>query len=133
MSAARILDMKGHLVFSVGETAPLTAVVDALATHGIGALVVTDASHDPVGIISERDVIRTIARDVNAMKRTASDVMTRHVLTCSPGETAADLAARMSKAGIRHLPVESSGQIVGLVSARDVMGRHAEARSGAEG
>lgn len=121
MTVARILDMKGHLVFSIGETAPIQSVIDALATHAIGALLVTNASHEPVGIISERDVIRLLARDGNAMKKSASDIMTRHVLTCSPEDTQADVAKRMSKAGVRHLPVKYAGELIGLVSARDVL------------
>lgn len=123
MTVARILDMKGHLVFSIGEDASLKSVIDALASHGIGSLVVTNAQHDAVGIISERDVIRSLSRDVNAMKKTAADIMTRHVLTCSPEDTAAEVTERMSRAGIRHLPVKSAGEIVGLISARDLLDR----------
>ena len=126
MSVARILDMKGHLVFSVGDSAPLSTVVDALAKHGIGVVVVTDSSHQPVGIISERDIIRSLSQDINVMKKKASDVMTHHVLTCAPNESSATVSERMARAGVRHLPVEQAGKIIGLISARDILAHRAE-------
>lgn len=126
MSVARILDMKGHLVFSVGDNAPISSVVDALATHGVGVVVVTNSSHQPVGIISERDVIRSLARDVNVLKKKASEVMTHHVVTCAPGESRETVSERMAREGVRHLPVEQAGKMIGLISARDILAQDAE-------
>jgi CBS domain-containing protein len=121
MTVARILEKKGYQVFTVAEDAPLRAVIKQLANHHIGVVVVTDASGQMVGLLSERDVIRELAKDVRATDRMASDVMTRTICKCAPDETESDIMERMGKAGVRHLPVEHSGKLVGVISARDVL------------
>lgn len=121
MTVARILDVKGNLVFAIDEGARLKAIIDSLARHRIGALVVTNSAHRIVGIVSERDVISCLSGDANAMQRVASEIMSRDVLTCGPSETVEDVALRMVQAGVRHLPVTSAGELVGVISARDIL------------
>lgn len=91
------------------------------ARHRIGALVVTNSAHRIVGIVAKRDVISCPSGDANAMQRSASEIMSRDVLTCGPNETVEDVAFGMVQAGIRHLPVTSAGELVGVISARDIL------------
>lgn len=121
MTVARILDKKGFRVFTVSEKTPLREVIKQLASHHIGVLVVTDADNKMVGMLSERDVIREIAADERALNRAAADVMTRAICKCAPEDTEGEIMERMAKAGVRHLPVEHSGKLVGLISARDIL------------
>lgn len=121
MSVARILEKKGYNVFTISEDVPLRAIVKELAARHIGVLVVTNAANAIVGMVSERDVIRELARDEGAAGTTASQMMTRTICKCSPDDTEGDVMERMGKAGVRHLPVEHHGKLVGIVSARDIL------------
>jgi len=121
MTAERILEKKGHKVFSVDVGATLRTVIAELARHRVGVLLVTDAAGDTVGIISERDVVTVLAEDPDAMQRTAASLMTGLMVKCSLDDSEGDMMDRMAKARVRHLPVQHAGKVVGLVSARDIM------------
>lgn len=123
MTVSRILDQKGWKVFTIEASAPLQAVVDRLAEHRVGVLVVVDAGGKLAGIVSERDVIRSLAGAApDALsRRTAADAMTRSIETCTPEDAESDIMARMDAKGVRHLPVLAGGKLAGLVSMRDVV------------
>ena len=121
MTVARILDKKGHKVFTIAEAAPLREVVQELTAHHVGALVVTDAAGEPVGVISERDVVREFAAGAEAMQRPAGAAMTRLVCKCGLDDTEGEVMEKMGKSGVRHLPVSHHGKLVGVISARDVI------------
>lgn len=122
MTVSRILNQKGWTVFTVEASAPLQTVVDTLAQHRVGVLVVTDGKGALSGIISERDVIRALAGNAAAaLARTAADVMTRAIETCTPDDPEAQIMDRMNARGVRHLPVLANGKLAGLVSLRDVI------------
>lgn len=121
MTVSRILDKKGFRIFAIREDASLQAIIQELAAHHIGVLVVTNAEGVIAGMVSERDVIRELARPETARGRTAGEIMTRTVSKCRPEDSESDVMERMAKAGVRHLPVEHHGKLVGLISARDIL------------
>jgi CBS domain-containing protein len=121
MTVSRILNDKGWTVFSVEASAPLQRVIDTLAEHRVGVVVVT-AGGQLAGIISERDVIGALSGNAAAaIGKTAADVMTRSLETCTPDESEASLMERMNARGVRHLPVLADGKLAGIVSMRDVV------------
>ena len=74
------------------------------------------------GIISERDVIRALSGNATAaLAKTAADVMTRDIETCTPDDPETDIMERMNARGIRHLPALADGKLVGVISMRDVI------------
>jgi CBS domain-containing protein len=122
MTVSRILNQKGWKVFTIAAEAPLQQVIDTLAEHRIGVLVVTARDGTLAGILSERDVIRALHKDAGqASARTASDAMTRVVETCTPDDAEAAIMERMNTTGIRHLPVLAGGKLAGIISMRDVI------------
>ena len=122
MTVARILNQKGWKVFTVEANAPLQTVIDVLSGHDVGVVVVTAADGSPAGIVSERDVIRALSGSAAVgFARTASDVMSRSLETCSPDDAESEIMERMNAKGIRHLPVMAGGRLTGLVSIRDVV------------
>ncbi len=97
-----------------------------LAGQRISALFVgdADAATGDVGIITERDVLRAIARDgAGALARPVDDYASRPVLTVPEGAFAYRAVARMARANIRHLAVvgEDDGRVVGALSQRDLL------------
>lgn len=122
MSVAHILKQKGGAIFTVMPKDSMQSIVDALAKHRIGAVVVVNAAGDIAGIVSERDVVRAMAGNgAGVMSKTASDIMTAKVRTCSPSDTEADLMALMTEHRTRHLPVVASGKLAGMISIGDVV------------
>ena len=122
MTVARILANKGRTVTTVPPHATLRDVVDVLAAKHLGALVIADAAGAMVGIVSERDVVRAIARrGVDAMDDSVSDHMTRNVITASEADSVIQVVQTMSAGKFRHMPVLEAGVLVGLVSTGDAI------------
>lgn len=122
MTVARILKKKGSSVISVGLKDNIQIVVDTLARNRVGVVVVIDADHGLAGIISERDVVHAMAGDVSSvLTKTAAEIMTTEVETCTLDDPEGEIMQRMSGKGVRHLPVLSAGQLAGIVSMRDVI------------
>lgn len=86
-----------------------------------GSLLVMDGD-DLVGIITERDIMKSIARSSDAGTTPVSAVMTTSVLTVSPDTSLHQAARHMASRWIRHLPVVDDGRVVGMVSQRDLVG-----------
>lgn len=122
MTVAAILNDKGRNVVTVEGDMTLDKVCGVLAEKRIGAAVIVDGSSNVQGIVSERDIVRLIAREGSvALKQPASSVMTRDVVTCSEDETIASLMEKMTTGKFRHLPVIHDGQLSGIVSIGDVV------------
>jgi len=122
MTVKAILSRKGNDVATVEPNATLAAAMKTLVQRRIGALVITGADQRIVGILSERDIVRTLAeRGHNALNEPVSDVMTRKVVTCSQNETVIEIMERMTAGKFRHVPVVEQSRLVGIVSIGDVV------------
>jgi CBS domain-containing protein len=122
MAVAHILKQKGSTVIAVAPGDSVQSIVDTLCKHRIGAVLVMDSQGDIAGIVSERDIVRAMAGNAAAVtKKTAADIMTPKVRTCSPNDTEADLVSLMTEHRIRHLPVIANGKLAGMISIGDVV------------
>ncbi|WP_062017550.1 CBS domain-containing protein [Aureimonas sp. AU4] len=128
MSIRTILENKGREVATVDPSATLEAAAQLLAARKIGALVTLGEAGNVIGILSERDVVKAIARDgAAALGQTVSSVMTTAV-TLADEETTVDEAMEiMTRGRFRHLPVCENGELlVGIVSIGDIVKRRIE-------
>ena len=124
MSVARILEEKGADVFTLSADASIMDAVRELATHRVGALVVTDGGGAILGILSERDVVRAVAETgPSALHQPVSALMTRQVTTCREDHSVNELMEMMTRGRFRHLPVERDGKLVGIISIGDAVKR----------
>ena len=122
MVIAGILKSKGGTVQSVLPQAAVSEVLQMLATHRIGAVLVVDGEGALKGILSERDIVRSLAKDgAGTLDRLASDLMTADVTTATPQTTVAAAMELMTTGRFRHVPVLDNGRLVGLVSIGDVV------------
>jgi CBS domain-containing protein len=123
MIVKHILKLKGST--SIETIAPDATVAEAAALldkKRIGALVVSRTGEDIAGIISERDIVRALARKGGGcLGMKVSELMTGAVETCAPGDTANSLLERMTQGRFRHLPVVEDGRMIGLISIGDVV------------
>ncbi|MGE0717852.1 MAG: CBS domain-containing protein [Alphaproteobacteria bacterium] len=122
MTVQAILNVKGTDVVSV---LPGERVDDAVATmmrHGIGAVLVRDEVGAVLGILSERDVMRGIAREgADCLQRPVGTLATAEVVSAGPGDGIDHVMALMTTNRFRHLPVMRDGVLAGIISIGDVV------------
>lgn len=118
----QLLKKKGdHLVTGRPEDT-LEAAAQLLTTNNIGALPVRDADGNLVGILSERDLVRSLAeRGARALSLKVADIMSRDVAKCSASDSVKSVMETMSRRHIRHVPVVDGSDLIGIISQRDVM------------
>jgi len=122
MTVKAIVCRKGTDVVTIDPTASLASAAKTLATHRIGAVIITGADRQVVGILSERDIVRALAeRGSSALEEPVGQVMTRKVVTCSETDTVGEIMERMTAGKFRHLPVVERGRLAGLISIGDVV------------
>lgn len=117
-----ILNSKGREVATIRADASLAAAAEKLADHNVGALVVSPDGRSVEGILSERDLVRRLARlGPECLRGTVADVMITEVTTCTPNDTCDDLMKTMTRGRFRHTPVLERGELAGIISIGDVV------------
>ena len=120
-TVARLLDSKGHDIWSVSPDTSVYDAIKMMADKGVGALLVTDGDR-LVGVVSERDYARKVILQGRSSKDTpVREIMTTRVITVSPDQTIDDCMALMTRHRIRHLPVIDNDRLVGVLSIGDVV------------
>jgi CBS domain-containing protein len=122
MIVSAILALKGREVATITADRSIHEAVATLGVRKIGALVVTEDRDRIVGIISERDIVKSIAANgAEILGRTVDAIMTRDVVTCSDADTVDQVMSRMTRGRFRHLPVAKGGRLAGIISIGDVV------------
>ena len=122
MFVSDILSQKGGLVFTVSPGTTVAQVAQQLTTRRIGSVLVMTSADAIGGIVSERDLVRALARHgAAALDLEVRQVMTREVVTCHPDDSIERVMGLMTAGRFRHLPVEDHGELVGLISIGDVV------------
>ena len=117
-----VIRRKGTVVVTIGPDATVGELLDLLAEHGIGALVVSGDGQGVDGIVSERDVVRHLhSRGVDVLQARVSEIMSAEVTTCGPGDSVEQLMRQMTNLRVRHIPVVVDGVLHGIVSIGDVV------------
>ncbi len=100
----------------------ISGVIAMLAEKRIGAVLVVKNQNELLGILSERDVVRSLAAEATAtLELTAAQLMTPNPTTATPATTVAEAMEIMTEGHFRHLPILEEGQLIGLVSIGDVV------------
>lgn len=122
MTVAAVLKQKGESIISVGPTTPCVRIAEIIAAQRIGALVVMDDDNALLGIVSERDVVKAIARHrEKALSLTAAELMTPNPVVATPETTVGEAMEMMDRGYFRHLPVMRDGKPAGIISIRDLV------------
>jgi CBS domain-containing protein len=122
MNVAAILKQKGREVFTTAPDTTLHDIAKLLGVHGIGCIVVTGSDGKVIGIVSERDIVREIARaGSKVLTDPVETCMTKAVVTCRESDTIDRLMAEMTAHRFRHMPVVERGRLIGLISIGDVV------------
>lgn len=117
-----VKDVMSSPVITVDETETADKVAQYMDTHQLGCIIITDKDGRPLGIITERDLItRVLAKNKLASKLKAKNVMTTPLITISPDETLSNAARQMSRLNVRRLGVLYKGDLVGIISSKDIL------------
>jgi len=119
-----IADITGDPVVRVSADATVADVARAIADNQVGVVVIGDDAR-PTALVSERDVVRVVASGQDPAAVRSIDVASTHLVWCEAEETVDQAAIRMTDRQIRHLLVDRDGALVGIVSARDLLGVYA--------
>ncbi|GAA1119207.1 CBS domain-containing protein [Nocardiopsis composta] len=121
MLIAELLRAKGSDVVTVRPDTTVAELLTLLARHNIGAVVVLEGGRI-AGIASERDVVRRLERHgAELLERPVREIMTTNVITCKTSDTDDALTVLMTENRVRHVPVLSAGELIGIVSIGDVV------------
>ena len=113
--------IEGHPLFHVPPTASVRDVARTMSERNIGAIAVLD-SGKLVGIFSERDVLtRIVAEGRNPDDTRVDSVMTKDIIVAAPADDINDALQKMHERNCRHLPVVQGGNLVGMISIRDLL------------
>jgi CBS domain-containing protein len=121
MKIESILATKSMNVITVRPGQSLKDAIDLLTEHDIGALIVVNDLGKPVGIISERDIIREAARTETILSQTIDRVMTKDLIVASPEDDLSSVLQTMIAGHFRHLPIVDRERLIGVISIRDVL------------
>jgi len=120
-TVSQILDQKGHQVWFLHPGDTVYDAIKMLADKNVGALLVLDGSAI-VGIITERDYARNVFLKGRASPQTlVGEIMERNVVCIAPDKSIEEGMAIMTARRVRHLPVMSRGELLGIVSIGDLV------------
>jgi CBS domain-containing protein len=116
----KVRDVASSAVVAVGPAQSLRDAARLMAKHKVGSAVVQDAEQ-LVGILTERDVLNAVATGADPEDVAVQDLMTGDVVTVGPDWDLIEAAREMARHRIRHLVVYEGGQLLGILSVRDVL------------
>jgi|APPan5920702856_1055754.scaffolds.fasta_scaffold33425_1 CBS domain-containing protein len=122
MKVTSILKTKGSQVVMVTPETRIATIVRELTAKSIGAVVVSEDSVNLLGLVSERDIVKSLGVfGARTLELRASDIMVRRPVTCQPDDTITRVMAEMTRQRVRHLPVVEGGRLHGIVSIGDIV------------
>ena len=121
MKIEEILRSKGHDVVTITESQSVLDAAQVLVDNNIGGVVVTEGERLR-GILTERDILRLTARTPGELGSIqVGTVMTRELITATPGDQLTEIMGVMTENKIRHLPVLEGDRLIGIISIGDLL------------
>jgi signal-transduction protein with cAMP-binding, CBS, and nucleotidyltransferase domain len=118
-----VKDAMSSPVFTVDEKVAADKAAQLMDQHDLGCVIVTGKDGKPIGIITEKDMVsRVVARNVLPHKLNAKKVMSTPLMTIGSEITLSEAARTMSRLNIRRLGVMYKGNLVGIISSKDILG-----------
>ncbi len=116
--------LMADIIVRIAPSATMLDAVDALSGGDVGVVAVMERGK-VLGVVSERDVVGAIAHRLPLDTTLAIDLASKDLAWCDADATVTEVANEMSERFIRHVLVERAGKLVGIVSARDLLGYYA--------
>jgi len=117
-----VKDVMSSPAVTVPENTPIDKTAQLMSNDKLGCIIVTSKDGKALGIITESDLVRRVlAKNIRPSKLTAKEVMSTPLITVDPDEELTETARRMSKLDVRRLGVIYKGNLVGIISSRDIL------------
>jgi signal-transduction protein with cAMP-binding, CBS, and nucleotidyltransferase domain len=117
-----VKDVMSSPAVTVPEDAPVDKTAQLMSNDRLGCIIVTSKDGKALGIITESDLVRRVlAKNMRPSKLTAKEVMSTPLITVDPDEVLTETARRMSKLDVRRLGVMYKGNLVGIISSKDIL------------
>ena len=124
MSETLLQKLMKRPCITLDENSSIKNLVDTLNKNKVGCVIVTSLrSNYPVGIVSERDLVRNYDKILNNKYSKVNDVMTKNIIFCNKNTSSKELMEIMSEHKIRHIPIIDQQKLLGIVSIGDVVNR----------
>ena len=124
MSETLVQKLMKRACITLDENSSIKNLVDTLNKNKVGCVVVLSSNTNyPVGIVSERDLVRNYKIILNNITIKVKDVMTKNIIFCNKNTSSKELMELMSKNKIRHIPIIEQHKLLGIVSIGDVVNR----------
>jgi len=117
-----VKDVMSSPVVTADDSTPASDVAKLMEKHNVGCVIINDKNGRPIGIITERDlVVRVVAKNLHPGEIKAKEIMSSPLVTISSEKTVSDAAREMSRLNIRRLGVMYKGELVGIISSKDIL------------
>jgi CBS domain-containing protein len=126
----QVRDGMSEVVLTVGPSHSLSAAAKLMTDRNVGAAVVVDPDGSGFGIVTERDILRSVAAGEDSSAEPVSAHLTEDLITASPDWSLEQAAEAMLEGGFRHLLVVNGGELEGILSMRDIVRCWSGARVG---
>lgn len=124
MKVSDILSIRGDVVTSVGANETVRRIVQRLRSQDVGALLVNGGAGCLDGMVTERDVMRGIARyGPGLLDLPVSAIATTAIVSCSPDDRLSDVARVLTERHLVHIPVKVRRRLVDIISLSDIIDR----------
>lgn len=117
----KVRDGMSEVVLTIGPGHSLREAAASMTDRKVGAAVVVDPDSQGPGVITERDILRSVAAGENPDEELVSRHLTSELVFASPEWSLERAAAAMVRGGFRHLVVVDAGELVGMLSMRDIV------------
>lgn len=122
MKISEVVDRFPGDVVTVSPSTPAVEAAKLMTENRIGAVGVCDGQDNVVGIMTERDIVWVAANHPDTFPTlSVEDLSSKHMVICSPEDDVVDVVAKMDDARIRHIPVISSGRLIGVLRISDIL------------
>lgn len=121
MKIREILATKGRRVHRIEPSETILGAIEQMAKRDIGSLMVIDKSDEILGIVTERDCLREVAKGTDCRKVQVSEITTREIAIAEPDDDLSHVLDTMAAKRCRHVPVIEAGKLSGMISVRDAI------------
>jgi len=122
MPEVKVREIMRSPVYVIEEDKTIDEAAKMMAQHEVGSLIVVDKENKPVGIVTERDLVRRVmVKNLLPSEVKVKQVMSKPLITIPPDITVNEAARQMGKAGVKKLVVIDKGKLVGIISSREVI------------
>jgi len=117
-----VKDVMSSPAITTPENTPIDKTAQLMSSARLGCIIVTSKNGNALGIITENDLVkRVLAKNIKPSKLTAKEVMSTPLITIDPDEMLTETARRMNKLDIRRMGVIYKGNLVGIISSKDIL------------